>query len=85
MKEEGGLFLVFQLIGEPVQSLVQAVSGGGAGGLDVPVAVPQRMQAQFVCDLCCVHSVGQVLWGEADQIQSLTTTQTDHQRRKKKS
>lgn len=31
--------LVLQLIGQPVQALVQAVAAGGAGGLDVPVAV----------------------------------------------
>lgn len=31
--------LVLQLIGQPVQALVEAVPAGGAGGLDVPVAV----------------------------------------------
>lgn len=32
---------VLQLVGEPVQALVQTVAGGGARRLDVPVAVAQ--------------------------------------------
>lgn len=31
--------LVLQLIGQPVEALVEAVPAGGTGGLDVPVAV----------------------------------------------
>ena len=50
-----------QLVGEPVEALVQTVSGGGARCLDVPVAVPQRVQAQLVSDLRRVHGVRQVL------------------------
>lgn len=52
---------VLELVGQPVQSLVEPVSRGGARGLDVPVAVPQRVQTQLVRDLCRVHRVGQVL------------------------
>lgn len=52
---------VLQLVGEPVESLVQSVSGGGARGLDVPVAVAQRMQAQLVRYLCRIHCVWQIL------------------------
>lgn len=32
---------VLQLVGEPVEPLVEAVAGGGARRLDVPVAVAQ--------------------------------------------
>lgn len=53
--------MVFKLIGEPVESLVQAVSTRGTRSLDVPVPVAQRVQAQFIRELCSVHSVWQVL------------------------
>ena len=56
-----GSFLVLQLVGQPVQALVQAVPAGGAGGLDVPVALAEGVQAQLVCDLCSVHGIGKVL------------------------
>ena len=35
----GHLFLVLQLIGEPVETLVQTVAARGTGGLNVPVSV----------------------------------------------
>lgn len=53
--------LVLQLIGQPVQALIEAVPAGSAGGLDVPVAVAQGVEAQLVGDLRCVHGIGQVL------------------------
>ena len=53
--------LVFELIGQPVQAFVQPVPTGGTGGLNVPVAVTQGMQAQLVCDLSSVHSIRQIL------------------------
>ena len=57
-----------QLVGEPVETLVEAVSRGGTGRLDVPVAVPQRVQAQLVCDLRRVHGVGQILTATERQV-----------------
>lgn len=56
-----GSFLVLQLVGEPVQALVQAVTAGGAGGLDVPATLTEGVEAQLVCDLCSVHGVGEIL------------------------
>lgn len=53
--------LVFELIGQPVQAFVQPVPTGGTGGLNVPVAVTQGMQAQLVCNLGSVHSIRQIL------------------------
>lgn len=52
---------VLELVGQPVEPLVQPVARGGAGGLDVPVAVAQRVQPQLVGDLGGVHRVRQVL------------------------
>ena len=49
--------LVLQLIGEPVQALVQAVTAGRARGLDIPVAVAEGMKAQLVRDLRGVHGI----------------------------
>lgn len=61
--EECGSLLVPELIGQPVQSLIQPVPTGGTGSLNVPVPVAQRMQAQLVCDLGRIHGVGEVLVG----------------------
>lgn len=38
-------FLVSELIGQPVQSFIEAVPTSGTGGLDVPVPVAERMQS----------------------------------------
>lgn len=53
----GCLFLVLQLIGQPIKALIEAIATGGTRGLDVPVAVTQGMQAQLVRDLGGVHGV----------------------------
>lgn len=52
---------VLELVGEPVEPLVEAVAGGGACRLDVPVAVAQRVQPQLVRYLGRVHGVWQIL------------------------
>lgn len=48
---------VLQLVGQPVQALVQTVAAGCARCLNVPVAVPQRVQAQLVGDFGGVHRI----------------------------
>lgn len=60
-RQWNGSFLVLQLIGEPVQALVETVSASGACSLDVPVTVAERVKAELVCDLCRVHGVGKIL------------------------
>ena len=57
----GALLLVLQLVGEPVEALVEAVAARRARRLDVPVALAQRVQAELVRDLGGVHRVRQVL------------------------
>lgn len=52
---------ILQLVGQPVKSLIQAISTGGTRRLDVPVAVSQRMQAQLVCYFCSIHCIWQIL------------------------
>lgn len=42
-KRWNGSFGVLQLVGKPVQTLVQAISAGGTGGLDVPAAMAEGM------------------------------------------
>lgn len=49
--------------GEPREPLVQSVSRGGAGRLDVPVAVADPGQAQLLLDLVGFHG-----WGEMERI-----------------
>merc|ERR1712159_594229 len=39
----------------------RGVAGGGAGRLDVPAALAQRVQAELIGDLGRVHRIGQVL------------------------
>ena len=40
---------------EPRQALVEAVAGGSAGGLDVPVPVPYPCEAKLLLDLVRLH------------------------------
>merc|ERR1712146_364228 len=65
------LILLLQSVGEPVKALIKAVAGGGAGRLDVPVALAQRVEAELVSDLCSVHRVGQILLVRKDEQNSL--------------
>lgn len=54
----GHLFLVLQLVGQPVETLVESVAARRARRLNVPVAVSQRVQTELVGDLRSVHCVG---------------------------
>jgi len=60
------------LIGQPIKTLVEAIATGGTGGLDVPVAVTQRVQTQLVCDLGSVHGIWQVLSRERERENKMT-------------
>lgn len=57
----GVLRFVLERSREPVETLVQTVSAGSAGGLDVPLARAKRVQAELIGDLSDRHGVGQVL------------------------
>mmetsp|Transcript_888 Transcript_888/g.2773 ORF Transcript_888/g.2773 Transcript_888/m.2773 type:complete len:203 (-) Transcript_888:69-677(-) len=46
---------------EPVETLVEAVARGGDRGLNVPLAVPQVLQAKLLAHICGRHRVRQVL------------------------
>lgn len=48
-------------VGEPLKTLIETVTGGGTGGLDVPGALSQAVEAKLVCDLGGVHGVGKIL------------------------
>ena len=50
--------------GEPVEALEETLAGGGAGGLDVPLAVAEGVEAELVGDLGHGHGVGQILCRE---------------------
>ena len=52
---------VLELVREPVEALIEAVPTCGARRLDVPVAVAQRVQTQFICYLRCIHRIWQIL------------------------
>ena len=55
------LFLVLELIGQPVEAFVETVAARGTCRLNVPVSVAQRVQAEFVRDFGRVHCVRQIL------------------------
>lgn len=48
-------------VGEPLETLVETISRGSAGGLDVPGALSQAVEAELVCDLGSVHGIGKIL------------------------
>ena len=58
---ESKSFCVFQLIGKPVQALVETVTARGAGGLDVPVTLAQSVKAELVGDFGSVHRLRKIL------------------------
>lgn len=53
--------VIFQPVGQPIESLVEAFPICGTGSLDVPLSVAQGVKTQLVCDLRCRHGIGQVL------------------------
>lgn len=55
------LSLFGELVTQPVQALVEAVSLRGAGALDVPVTSPQRVETELVGELGGGHGIGQIL------------------------
>lgn len=63
--------LILQLIGEPVEAFVEPIAAGRTGGLYIPVAVTERVKAEFICDLSSVHSVWQILENKMDEIKRL--------------
>ena len=68
----GNLLLAFEGVGQPVQTFVQTVTGGSAGGLDVPLAVGDRVQAKLIGNLADRHGVGEILLVGEDKEDSIT-------------
>lgn len=59
-------------VAQPFQTLVKTVSRSGAGGLDVPGALSQAVQAELVGDLGSVHGVRKILLVGEDQEESIS-------------
>ena len=55
------LMLLFELRRQPIKSFIKPITTSRTCCLDVPVAISERVEAQFVCDLCCIHGIWQVL------------------------
>lgn len=63
-----GLSLFGEFVAEPVESLVESLSLGGARALYVPVPSPEGVESELVGELGGGHGVGQVLLvGEHEQ------------------
>jgi len=70
------------LIAEPVESLVQAVAGGGTGALSVPSSLAEVVEAQFVGHVRRGHRVWKILFVCKDQqncVPELVLVQHPHQ------
>jgi hypothetical protein len=52
----------FGLDGEPDQDFLKPISTGGTGGLNIPVSLMKKMQAEFIHDPCCIHRPGRILF-----------------------
>lgn len=64
LEEEGDMMDLLdlaQLVGQPVEALVEAISLDGAGGLDVPLSISEALQSKLVSQLSSGHSVWKVL------------------------
>lgn len=57
---------------QPLETLVETVTTGGASGLDEPLALSQAVKAKLVGDLGGVHGVGQILLVGENKEQSVT-------------
>lgn len=66
------LSLALQVVGQPLQTLVETISRGGAGSLDVPLALAERVKSELIGDLSSVHGVGQILLVGKDEEESIT-------------
>lgn len=64
------LLLILQLLGQPVQSLIQAITACCTRGLHVPCSTAHCMQTQLVSDLSCVHCIGKILDNRNDMIRT---------------
>ena len=56
---------------QPVETLVEALAGGGAAWLDEPLAATHGGEAELLGDLCRVLGLGQILLVGEDQKDSL--------------
>jgi hypothetical protein len=55
------LLTLLKVAREPLETLVETVSRGGAGGLNEPLTLTEGVKAELVGDFCCVHGVGKIL------------------------
>jgi len=62
---------LLNFLGEPVKTLEQTVTRGGASGLDVPLALPQAVQTQLVCNLSDGHGIRKILLVGKDEQQGV--------------
>jgi hypothetical protein len=59
-------------VAQPLETLVETVSGGSASRLDVPGTLSEAVKTELVGDLSGVHGVGQILLVGEDEEKSIT-------------
>lgn len=58
---------VFQLVREPVETLVESIARCRTRRLDVPIPLPQSVETQFVGDFGGVHGIRKILFVGKDK------------------
>ncbi len=53
-----------QLVRKPIETFIESLSRGRASSLNVPVALAQRVKAELVCNIRCIHCIRQILEGK---------------------
>jgi len=66
------LFLILQLIRQPIKTFIKAIATSGTCCLDIPIALAKWMQSQFVCDLGSIHCIRQILCSSNDMVNPQT-------------
>mmetsp|Transcript_54123 Transcript_54123/g.113146 ORF Transcript_54123/g.113146 Transcript_54123/m.113146 type:complete len:212 (-) Transcript_54123:114-749(-) len=60
-----------QLVRQPIETLIESLAGSRTRSLNVPVALAERVETQFVCDICCIHCIRQILLVGKDKKHSI--------------
>ena len=63
----------FELVREPIKTLIEPITSGGARSLNVPVTLTQRVKSKFVSELGGVHGIRQIL-----SVRHTAITQSTH-------
>ncbi len=67
------LLLILELVGQPVEAFIEAVTTSRTCCLNVPVAVSQRVKSELVSNLRRIHSIWQILYNDRHLIKKISS------------